>query len=175
MYRCREIAVEHHAVIFTLGDKLHILRCKLSQRRREAAADILIGLAQCIDSQGYRIVLSGNFRVFALHSAYLRAEHQRIAHCGKSAAALGHQGGNAAAFRTRLGKLTAQLRGLIIAAGEVELRKRSALRLLLTAAHRCKGLGGLLLDTLSLRIVFVKLKEFVKARGNILLGLCSVL
>ena len=86
----------------------------------------------------------------------------------------GHQGGNAAAFSACFCKLTAQLRGLIIAAGEVELGKRSAFGLLLTATHRGEDLGGLLLISLRLGIVFIKLKILIKARGDILLGLGSV-
>ena len=132
--------------------------------------DILIGLAHGVDRKRYRVVFRAYLRILGLHAAYFRAEHQRIAHCGKSAAALCHLRGNAAASCARLGKGAAELCGLIIAAGKIELSERFAFGLLLTAAHRRKSLRRFLFDALSFGIVFVKLQIFVDACGYIVLG-----
>ena len=175
MHRGGKVAVEHDPVVLSVGHKLHILGRKLAERRREAALDILIGLAHGVDRKRYRVVFRAYFRILGLHAAYFRAEHQRIAHCGKSSAVLCHLRGNAAAFCASLGQPAAELGGLIIAAGEVELSERFAFGLLLTAAHHRKSLRALLLGALRLGIVFVKLKIFVDACGNIGLGFGLIL
>ena len=131
-----------------------------AELRRKAALDIRVGLAQGLHREGYRVELILKLGVFVLHSPELRAQHKRIAHCGKSAPYLGDPRRQRFTAALRGRKLAAESGCLAVPAAEIKLGESSALGLLLMPPHFFKAPGSGLFLRFGLPEAFIKLKIF---------------